>query len=506
LFITLAFGTILTKRPWIDEAWFASPGLDLAEHGRMGTHILEPTGSHLSVLRPGARLDGIDRHTYWVMPMHFLVLALTFKILGFSLAVDRLPALLWGLGALAAWYVIVRRLGGSRQLATLTLLFVGVDYSFVDAASDGRMDMMCAALGFIAMAIYLALRESRFLPAVLLSHTAAALGLFTHPNGMFAAVALVFMVLYLDRKRLSWAVAPLTAAPYLAAGLAWFAYIQQDRAAFAAQFGANASNRMAGLTAPLESIRMEIARRYLGGHFLPSNSAFGNRLKVLILVAYLAALVIVIATPALRSNPGYRLLLYLTGLRFLMMAWGASLKEPYYLVHIIPFYAFFLACAAFWYWQRSQPLRWATAAVLCVVLALQVSWSLQRILWLRPYQTQYLPAIRFLREHMTPQDLVCGSADLAFGLGFDNPQIMDDLWMGRWSGRLPTIVVVDRWYYNSTMVGSRNVTLGYYSYVTQLLHDQYHEIYSQPDRYQIYGRNPPTTPSRGYTANQSGPE
>ena len=459
----------------------------------MGTHILEPTGSHLSILRPGARLDGIDRHTYWVMPMHFLVLALTFKILGFSLMADRLPALLWGLAALAAWYVIVRRLGGSRQLATLTLFFIGIDYAFVDAASDGRMDMMCASLGFIALAIYLTLRESHFLRAVLLSHTAAALGLFTHPNGMFAAAALLFMVLYLDRKRLSWAVAALTAAPYLAAGLTWFAYIQQDRAAFAAQFGANASNRMAGLTAPLESIRMEIAIRYLEHHFLPGDSGIGARLKVLILAAYVAALVLMIAVPELRRNPGYRLLFYLAVLRFLMMAWAASLKTAaYYLVHILPFYAFFLACVTCWLWQRSIRVRWATSAVVCLVLGLQLSWSLQRILWLRPYQTQYLPAVRFLREHMTPQDLVCGGADWAFGLGFQNTQLVDDLWMGRWSGKRPTIVVLDHWYYYIMTVNK--ATPGYGRYVNDLLRNDFHEIYSQPDRYQIYRRNSPASP------------
>ena len=166
IFLALALGSTLTKRPWVDEAWFASPAYDLASHGRMGTHVLEPRGSHLSVLNPAASLERIDQHTYWVMPLHLLVLACSFKIAGFSLTVMRLPAVLWGLAALLAWYVIVRRLGGSRALGGLAVLLIGVDYAFVNSASDGRMDMMCASLGYLALAAYLQFRETRLMTAV----------------------------------------------------------------------------------------------------------------------------------------------------------------------------------------------------------------------------------------------------------------------------------------------------------------------------------------------------
>jgi hypothetical protein len=491
LYVLLAFGSVLTKRPWCDEAWFASPALDLIVNGRMGTHVLEPTGTHLSLLKSGARLDRIDQHTYWVMPLHFLVLALWFKVFGFSLTVLRLPAVVWGLAALGAWYAIVRRLGGSRELAALTLFFIGIDYAFVNSASDGRMDMMCASLGFLAMAVYLALREARFPWAVLLSHAAAALSVFTHPNGVLASVSLLFMMFYLDRKRFSLAVLPLAGMPYAIGALGWAAYIMQDRAAFVAQFGANASNRLSGLAAPVEGLRLEIARRYLDAHFLPLDAGLNGRLKFLILLGYVAALAVTVAVPALRRHPGYRLLLYLAGLRFLMMAWGVALKNAYYLVHIVPFYAFFMACAACWLWQRSNRVRSIAALLLCLVAGLQLSWSLYRTFWLRPYQKQYMPAVGFLKARITPQDLVCGSAELAFAFGFYNPQIVDDLWMGRWSGKRPTIIVVDKWYYGSVNASQKEAP-GYYPYVTRLFHQDFTEIYSQGDEYRIYARKPGT--------------
>jgi len=174
--------------------------------------------------------------------------------------------------------------------------------------------------------------------------------------------------------------------------------------------------------------------------------------------------VFVAGVTELRRNCGYRLMLYLAGLRFLTMAWGASLKNAYYLVHMIPFYAFFLACAGCWLWRRSDPVRWVTTSVVCIVLGLQLSWSLYRILWQRPYQKQYLPVVRFLQEHVTPQDIVCSSAEMAFGLGFHNTQLVDDLWMGRWSGKVPSVVVVDDNHLKQRCRYFINMSMSYYAH------------------------------------------
>ena len=63
------------------------------------------------------------------------------------------------------------------------------------------------------------------------------------------------------------------------------------------------------------------------------------------------------------------------------------------------------------------------------------------------YRRKYIPAVNYVRSIMRPGDLVAGSADLAFAMGFYNPQLTDDIWLGHWSGKHPTIVVVDDWYY-----------------------------------------------------------
>ena len=487
VFLLLAIGTALTKRPWCDEAWFASPALDLATNGRMGTHLLEPTGSWMAVNNPGANLKRIDQRTYWVMPLHLLVLAAWFKIFGFSLIVLRLPAMAWALMAMAAWWVMVRRLGGSKEVALLAIFLIGIDSAFVDFGSDGRMDMMCAALGFAGMAAYLALREANFRRAVIVSHTVAALACFTHPNGFLAAASILFLMVYLDRKQFGWLTLPVAGIPYVVAALGWGMYIIQDPEAFRAQFGANVLGRTAGLAAPLQGLWDEIRVRYLESHFLPHDAGSLSFIKVLVLVAYLGAVALAIATPALRRHPGCRLLLYLTGLRFLLMGFGVSWKGDMYLVNIVPFYGAILAFVLGWLWQFQPRFRWAAAAVFCVVLGVQMIWNLHRIVRYRPYQTKYQPAMAFLKDHIGPRDLVYGSAELGFAFGFYNPQIIDDLWLGRWTGKQPTIIVADKWRYYRNLISAKQLP-AYTDYVTQVM-QHYHPIYSQDEGYLIFRKN-----------------
>jgi hypothetical protein len=85
VFAAFALTLLFTKRPWVDEAWFTSPALDLVTRGRFGTLLLDPAGSHLRLYKADAFLRGISEHTYWVMPIHLLQLAAWGKVFGFSI-------------------------------------------------------------------------------------------------------------------------------------------------------------------------------------------------------------------------------------------------------------------------------------------------------------------------------------------------------------------------------------------------------------------------------------
>src|SRR3954469_4888564 len=119
IYLALAAFRVATNRPWVDEAWFTGPALDLVTHGHLGTPLLEPTGSHLSLREPRAVLQGITQHTYWVMPLHLLAQAAWGAVFGFTVFSMRVPAVLWGLLCLLSTWVIMVRLYGSQAAATL---------------------------------------------------------------------------------------------------------------------------------------------------------------------------------------------------------------------------------------------------------------------------------------------------------------------------------------------------------------------------------------------------
>ena len=488
VFVLLAGVQVITKRPWVDEAWFTGPALDLTTHGRFGTPVLDPTGSHLTLFKPGVVLTGIDRHTYWIMPLYPLTLAAWGKVFGFSVFSMRVPSLFWGLLLLGSLWVMVRRFGGSEGAAALAAAILGVEFGFIDSGSDGRMDMMSAALGFAGLAVYLSLRERNLLRAVLAGHALCAASLFTHPNGMFAAASLMICILWLDLRQVSVKLAGAIAAPYVVGMLAWGVYILRAPAEFIAQFGANSSHRSRALLNPFKAIWDEFVMRYLQHHFLPWYGGPAACMKVIGLLLFMGAFALMLATPELRRPSGFRLLLWLAGLRFLMMSVGASWKLEYYLVHAVPLYAAIAGIAGWWLWnQQDRRRRLTAAAALGFYFAVQLAVFAHLVSAVSAYRKKYLPAVNYVKSILRPNDLVAGSADLAFAMGFYNPQLVDDIWLGHWSGKRPTIVVVDEWYYGECMIMSEATAVPYTSWVADELKSRFTQV-KKFDGYSIYRR------------------
>jgi 4-amino-4-deoxy-L-arabinose transferase-like glycosyltransferase len=488
VFVIFSGVRVATKRPWVDEAWFTGPALDLATHGRFGTPVLEATGSHLTLFKENAVLTGINQHTYWIMPLYPLTLAAWGKIFGFSVFSMRIPSLLWGIVLLGSVWTLVRRLGGSEKAAALGTAVLAVEFGFIDSSSDGRMDMMAAALGFAGLAAYLSLRERNLLRAAVIGHTLCALALFTHPNGIFAAASLMVCTLYLDVRRISVKIVALIGVPYLVGAVAWGLYAMRAPAEFAAQFGANAAHRSRSLLHPLQAIRDEFVQRYLLNHFLPPYNGVFSPLKLAGLLLFIGSIVFMAIVPDLRRRAGFRLLVLLTVLRFLMMAVGASWKLDYYLVHVVPFYAAAAGIVGWWLWERrDRRTQLVAVTVLGAYFAVQFAVFAHLVLAVSAYRRKYLPAVDYVKTIMKPEDLVAGSADLAFAMGFYNPQLVDDIWLGHRSGRRPTIVVVDEWYYKPCMNMAEPGALSYTSWVSQELKNRY-TLVKALDGYEIYRR------------------
>ena len=83
-------------------------------------------------------LTQINRYTYWVMPLYSFSQSFWLRITDFSLFTVRLYSVMWGLAALAGWWLVVRKLSSSIAAAFWTAALMAVDFTFLWSASVGR--------------------------------------------------------------------------------------------------------------------------------------------------------------------------------------------------------------------------------------------------------------------------------------------------------------------------------------------------------------------------------
>ncbi len=478
VFLTLASGSSLTNRPQIDEGMFASPALNLAREGFFGTTVLE-TGH--------TKLTRIEERTYWVMPLFLINAAGSFKTLGFSLFTMRLVSIFWGFIFVLAGYLIALKLSGNKNIALLGAAFLACDYMVLDTASQARPDMMCAALGFSAIAAFLVWRERNFSLAVFLSQTLVVLTGLTHPNGILAFFAVAFFTLYFDFKQLKLKHLGFAIIPYLVGGASFGLYVLQDAQAFKDQFIDNArmSGRMGGFSSPVSAVLREFTERYphaFGLQAISSGHSGPIFLKSLILVGYALGFLGVLFIKELRQNKNYRALLILTVIYFLWMALMDGQKQTYYIIQLVPFYLIMLAVFVNFLWRKSFVPRPLIALGASGLLLLGIGGMALRIKQ-NTYGNFYQPMISFLKENSTENDLIMGGAENGFGLGFPKNHIADGLF-GFQTKKRPKFIVYDSAVENSWQ-DSKNYNPEFYEYLPRLLNEEYRIAYEN-DAFKVY--------------------
>ena len=271
-----------------------------------------------------------------------------------------------------------------------------------------------------------------------------------------------------------------SAAPYLIAAAGWGFYILQSPASFAGQFSDQASGRAPGLTAPLTAIKEEFTKKYFEAFGLATYSTGASRLKILILVAYAVAIVGAICVRSIRRHEGFRALLMLTAIYFIIETFFNH-KLVYYLIHIIPMFAAILAVWVHWCWSERRAPRQIIVMCVCAFLFLQISGVLYRIKQ-NAYETDYLPAVAFLNKHSGEKTLVIGSAEMAFGVGFE--RVVDDIRFGYYSGKTPDFIVMG-YHYDGLMKALEEIEPAVYETATERLSHSYKQVYNHGS-YQIY--------------------
>ncbi len=486
IWMVIAAGVAATRTPWSNEAWAANPAVTLAEHGYLGTTILESKGTWLR---------GVDHHMYWMMPLHSLVQAAWYRTVGFGLIRQRLLSIGFGALALVAWFVIIRNLTGQPLIALLAVGLIGFERNFLAAAGNGRMDMMAAALGTCAIASYLLFRGSRPRIAILASHTLAAASIWTHPCGLLFAALLVLLILYLDRHRLRVSDLALALVPYVVAAGLWSIYIAQAPADFISQFGGNVSGfageythqqRFAGLRAPLTALYREWSLRYFAGFGFAALRSKGGWLQASWLVAAMVAILAALLHPALRKQRPLRMLLAAAGVVFFLMTIFEGMKFQNYLVYPVPFLAAILATTAGLLLQTHRQKAVLLGASLLFLVVPQLATVLSQIR-ANPLRNEFRPVADYLDRNSGASDRIIAGGEFGYVFGF-NGRVRDDVRLGYQTGLQPRLIVTNSWY-RDWFARSADGDPELYAYIQHRLQDDYEPVFKSGD-FIVYGRRP----------------
>ncbi len=433
LFIALSAGFSLTRAPWWDEGVFADVALNFRTHGYLGSSTLY---THGYLEWPDA-----DHYTYWQFPFYLVTLGFWLHIVPFAIQWIRALSVLWGCIYVCCWFLIGRALSRNERIALLVASMVALDYACIAAGSDGRMDMMCAALGQCGLAAYLCLRESHWNWAITLAGIFGAASLFCHPMGIVTNASIGAIVL-MDWRRIRWAAIPTASLPYLIGGALWLRYISQAPDIFLAQTRAASSYRIIGIGSTLRNIGNDLYSRYFSFYF--SNLHGINKLKAASLVFAVVGTVALAANRRLRTKPLGRVVLLLACTAYIGVALIDNQKFPLYFIYSMPFMT---ACGAVWVsdsWQRGGLWKWISAGLLaCAVGATICGFSYK--IYENDYAHLYNPAVAAVRASLPPGGLVMGGSELGFALGF-GPNLVDDRYLGYFSGRTPDVFVENQYY------------------------------------------------------------
>ena len=465
----LAIAYAWTHCPWWDEGLFSDVALNFRNTAHLRSSLLAPN-SYVNLPAP-------DRATYWQFPAYLIGLGAWLRIVPVSIYSVRLFSVLWGGVFVVSWFVFVRAFSRNESLSLLAAVAVGFDYSVISAASDGRMDMMCAALGMAALALYAKWRVSPHTRTALLTGLCAAASLFSHPMGLVMNACLLALVLC-DWRKLHWRFALSAVIPYVVFGIAWTLYILQDPPLFLAQMKAISGYRVGGILFTLRSMLRDLPDRYLHFYFAPRGGL--HRLKIFIPLFGLAGLLMLVGNQQWRAQPLVRRLILMLAVAFLGVAAVDDMKFPYYLVYVMPMLAALGATSLYQTFSSRSALRYVAASLGLAFLGANAADCLYYI-HRNDFANEYRPAVATIRQLRQPGDIIMGPSELGYAFGFQLP-LIDDCYLGYHSGIKPRLYV---------MYSSCNPPPGDkqpWIWSREQLAANYREMYRNP-AYTIYLRN-----------------
>jgi hypothetical protein len=476
VYVISAAAVAKARVPWSNEAWAANPAATFAAHGYFGTPILASEGTWLR---------GIDRRTYWSMPLHPLLLGLWFRVFGAGLTQQLAFSISCGAVSVAAVFALtsglLRAYPQSASLAVIPAALLAAHMPFLEAAANGRMEILCLTFGLCSYAAFFLYAKRPWV-----SHAFAACAVFTHPCGLLFVVGLLFCMW----RSHSWPGFQ-SALPYLLLAAGWAAYIAQAPADFRSQFLGNLSgfageyngrSRVSGLAHPIDAVRAELRLRYL------EPLAFNGVKPSPRAASFVFALLLVVA--AIAFQPLRRREALLLPAVWLLHASILALFEGMKFFNYLIFSSAILVTAggviaSLWIGRRIK--GWVVVSVVTgvlIVLGPLMAWRFSQ----RDSARRQYEQIAQILESQPHGTEIAAPAEFAYRLGFDG-RFRDDVRLGFLSHREPQVVVLGIWYRQwAQRASERDPALA--AYYRQLLTERLHLVF-RGDEYEVYTRRNP---------------
>jgi 4-amino-4-deoxy-L-arabinose transferase-like glycosyltransferase len=184
------FATLLNYPvTFVDEGWAADRAWSLLQ-----------TGHQFASVDSGVYQRYEGYWTYWPY-LGTLIHAVFIWLFGLSLAAIRLASIFFGLILLTTVYCIVRRLY-SHKAAVIAMALLAVSSPFIYTSHMARHDIIVAALGFGAIALYATDEKSSLSIKSILSGLTIALALDIHPNALIYGPIMLALFLLDYRKNI----------------------------------------------------------------------------------------------------------------------------------------------------------------------------------------------------------------------------------------------------------------------------------------------------------------
>ena len=456
IFLILGTSLVFTNRPITDESWHASTAVNLLREG---------------VMRNTNFISWGDIGPSMYSPLFLFNEALVIKIFGISLFTIRFLSLFWGLMGLIAIIFLLKKIINNKIVLFLSLLLVSTDMFFLKSSSTARMDIMSASLTLIAITLYLYLREKKFTLAVFLSNLFICLSGLSHFNGILGLIALIFLIIYLDRKKINLKIILIAIIPYFIGGIFYGIYIFKNYDFFVNQFN-NAVKPNITTINLLKLIHDEFIYRYLYAYGLsPEQSSIFSIIKLPVIIFYFICLIIF---PIFVKEKDKKIFWWILLFYFIVFTLEPIYKTESYICWITPFFII-SASLIFDKFNVKRALKIIFIFCFIAILIISVSrtvYSINR----NDYQNKYISDLKQFNEKYYNGGKIYGPGEITFYYGFNDNIIQDDYTLGFYTGILPEYIATSS-DYEETFENFKTVNVEIYNHIKDTMGRKYIKIF-----------------------------